>query len=240
MKPETACRTHVGLKRSINEDSYLDDTPRGLWIVADGMGGHDAGEVASAMVVDTLRDLPDAADLDAQVGAAVEAIQAVNRRLLDLAASPLNERTIGTTVVGLAIRDGHMRCFWAGDSRAYRLRDGMVSRLSRDHSLVQDLVDAGIIKAEESENHVNANVITRAVGVKKELAIDAVDGDAKPGDIFVLASDGMTRLIPDDELAAILSAAPVDAAADRLITLVLERGAPDNVTIAIVRLANEP
>ena len=235
MRFECISRTHVGLKRQINEDSILVETERGLWAVADGMGGHEAGEVASAMVIDALRALPDGDDLNGLVGQAVDALQDVNRRLIELARSNATERTIGTTVVGLAIADGAFRCFWAGDSRAYCARDGEIQRLSRDHSLVQDLVDAGMIKPEEAERHENANVITRAVGVRDTVELDCVSGDARPGDVFVLASDGLTRVVDDGEIAAELRRGALEEAADRLIETVLARGAPDNVSLIIVR-----
>ncbi|HEX8842114.1 MAG TPA: protein phosphatase 2C domain-containing protein [Sphingomicrobium sp.] len=236
MRFECASRTHVGLKRKINEDSILAESDRGLWVVADGMGGHDAGEVASAAVVDALRRLPDFDDLDKLTRAAVEALRQVNDQLIRLARSNGSDRTIGTTVVGLVILGERFRCFWAGDSRAYWIRGGEIMRLSRDHSLVQDLVDAGMLQPEEAEHHENANVITRAVGVRERLEVDTVSGDAQPGDLFLLASDGLTRLVSDDEMAAEIARGSLDQAADRLIEMVLERGAPDNVSVVITRV----
>jgi serine/threonine-protein phosphatase Stp1 len=237
MRFECASRSHVGLKRKINEDSILAETDRGFWVVADGMGGHDAGEVASAMVVDALRALPAAEDLDQLTAQAVEALRGVNRALIDLARSEDRERTIGTTVVGVAIAGGWFSCFWAGDSRAYRMRDGMLARISRDHSLVQQLVDSGMLSADEAEGHENANVITRAVGVAADIVIDTVGGDALQGDRFLLASDGLTRVVDDDEIAAELARSDPERAADALIETVLGRGAPDNVSLIIVRVA---
>lgn len=237
MRFECASRTDVGLRRKINEDSILAATERGLWVVADGMGGHDAGEVASAMVTDALRCLPDTTDVDALADNAVEAIRGVNGELIALARSSARKQTIGTTVVGLAIADGTFRCFWMGDSRAYLLRAGEISRLSHDHSLVQNLVDAGMIKPEEAESHENANLITRAVGVADTAEVDVVSGDARPGDLFLLASDGLTRVVPDDEIAAELQRSPLAQAADNLIETVLARGAPDNVSLIAVKVA---
>lgn len=236
MQFECVSRTHVGLKRKINEDSILVETGRGLWAVADGMGGHEAGEVASAAVVDRLRRLPVTADLDALAADAIDALQQVNGDLIELARSKDSERTIGTTVVGIAIADGRFRCFWAGDSRAYWIRGGEIMRLSRDHSLVQDLVDAGMIKPEEADRHENANVITRAVGVRESLDVDCISGEARSGDMFLLASDGLTRVVDDGEMVAELGRGSLEQAADRLIETVLERGAPDNVSLIIVRL----
>ncbi|MFL6733938.1 MAG: PP2C family protein-serine/threonine phosphatase, partial [Sphingomicrobium sp.] len=133
------------------------------------------------------------------------------------------------------IASGQFRCFWAGDSRAYRVRNGRIQQLSRDHSLVHDLVLAGMLSPEEAEHHPNANVVTRAIGVVEEVKIDVSTGDSHPGDVFIVASDGLTRLVDDDELAEELSAPDLEQAADRLIRFVLERGAPDNVSFVIVR-----
>jgi len=238
MRFECASRTHVGLRRKINEDSLFADPERGLWAVADGMGGHEAGEVASAMVVDALRCLPSTADVDQLANEASEALAQVNRELIELAKSSKRGPggTIGTTVVGLAISDGAFRCFWMGDSRAYRLRDGKIERVSHDHSLVQNLIDAGMLSPEDAETHENANLITRAVGASEHADVEIVGGDAKPGDQFLLASDGLTRLVRDEEIVAELESSAPAQAADNLIETVLARGAPDNVSIVIAKL----
>ena len=236
MSFECVSRSDVGLRRKVNEDSILVRTERGLWAVADGMGGHDAGDVASAMVAEALQRLPIVYGLEQLVDAAIEELRQVNRRLIELARSGGHERTIGTTVVALAIADGHFHCFWAGDSRAYRVRDGAIRRISRDHSLVQDLVDAGMLAANEAEGHVNANVITRAVGVAGVLDVDSSTGDALSGDLFLLASDGLTRVVDDEEILAQLATQSPDDAADSLVEMVLARGAPDNVSLIITRV----
>ena len=233
---ECVSKTHVGLRRKVNEDSMAVRTDRGLWAVADGMGGHDAGDVASAKVTEAIVKLPVVYGLDDLVEGAIVQLQKVNRELIDLARSSAATGSIGSTVVGLAIANGQYRCFWAGDSRAYRIRDGRIAQLSRDHSLVQDLVDAGMLAPEEAHNHPNANVITRAVGVAEELRVDIASGDAVPGDRFLLASDGLTRLVPDEELAAVLTSRPAEAAAEELVNTVLARGAPDNIAMIIVTL----
>ena len=233
---ECVSRTHVGLRRKVNEDAVTVRTERGLWAVADGMGGHDAGDVASAKVTDALARLPVVYSLDDLAQSAVTALERVNRELVELASSSNAARSIGSTVVGLAIAGGQYRCFWAGDSRAYRVRGGEIAQLSRDHSMVQDLVDAGMLEPADAHNHPNANIITRAVGAAEELRVDLASGDALPGDQFLLASDGLTRIVEDDEIAAIMTACPPSVAADRLVDTVLSRGAPDNVAIIIVRL----
>lgn len=236
MRFECVSRTHPGLKRKVNEDSVLVRSERGLWAVADGMGGHEAGDVASASVVDALALVSPQALIDHFVADAIAALKAVNRQLIALARSEARPRTIGTTVVGLAIADGRFGCFWAGDSRAYRIRQGEIAQLSRDHSLVQELMDAGMLGQLEAEHHPNSNVVTRAVGAAEELRVDTSAGDARPGDLFLLASDGLTRVVDDDELYAELTSAELEPAADALLDTVLSRGAPDNVSFVIVRV----
>jgi serine/threonine protein phosphatase PrpC len=227
-------RTDVGLRRKVNEDSVMVRTERGLWAVADGMGGHEAGDVASAKVADALFRLPIVYGLDDLAEAAVAALEQVNAELIALGGVG---RTIGSTVVGLVIASGEFRCFWAGDSRAYRVRGREIVQLTRDHSLVQDLVDAGMLGADEAENHPNSNIVTRAVGVQEELKAEIASGDARPGDIFLLASDGLTRLVGPDELFDELTGWAPEEAADRLVEMCLARGAPDNVSLIIVTLS---
>ena len=236
MSFDCVSRSHVGLRRKVNEDSVFVRTERGLWAVADGMGGHDAGEVASGMVVDALRQLPIVYGLDDLAETAITAIRKVNTELIELARSQNGVRTIGTTIVGLAIANGQFRCFWAGDSRAYRIRHGQIRRLSRDHSLVQDLVDAGMLDSADAEKHESANVITRAVGVSEDLEVDTSTGEAESGDLFLLASDGLTRVVDDGEILEELTSRDADEAADKLIELVLARGAPDNVSLVIAKV----
>lgn len=232
---ECVSRTDVGLRRKVNEDSLLVRTERGLWAVADGMGGHDAGDVASLKVTESLLDLPAADSLDQLVDSAVTALKRVNEDLIELAGAG-SQRSIGSTVVGLAIADGQFRCFWAGDSRGYRLRDRQIVQLTRDHSLIQDLVDSGMLQPDEAVDHPNSNIITRAVGVAQELKVDTVGGDVKHGDQFLLATDGVTRLISDEELALELSSNRPADAARKLIDTVLSRGAPDNASLIITKI----
>lgn len=233
---ECVSKTDVGLRRKVNEDALLVRTDRGLWAVADGMGGHERGDVASSRVTQSLLELPAVDGLDQLVECAVSTLQQVNDDLIELAGNAEGQKSIGSTVVGLAIADGQFRCFWAGDSRAYRLRDRQIVQLSRDHSMVQDLVDAGMLQPAEAEHHPNANIITRAVGVARDLRIDTVSGDARPHDQFLLATDGVTRLLSDEELAAELSGNAPPIAARKLIETVLSRGAPDNASLIIVKV----
>ncbi|RST31727.1 serine/threonine-protein phosphatase [Sphingomonas ginkgonis] len=232
---ECVSRTHVGLRRKINEDSLLARPGEGLWAVADGMGGHSAGDVASRRLVEALAALPPARSPDEAAGHAIDAVEQVNRELVAMA-KEAGLSTIGSTIVGLAANHALFRVFWAGDSRAYLLRGGQLERLTRDHSLVQDLVDAGMLAAEEADTHPNASVVTRAVGAAPRIEVELVGGAVEPGDRFLLASDGLTRVVPDAELAAELGRPALGAIADRLLDRVLERGAPDNVTLVIVEV----
>lgn len=234
---DCASRTHVGHRRKLNEDAVLSCADRGIWAVADGMGGHDAGELASALVVDALSGFPPASSLENLVGKAIAALEAANDSLVEMASSGLERRVIGSTVVGLVADDTQFRCFWVGDSRAFRIRNNGIVQLTRDHSLVQDLVDAGMLEPDEAENHPNANVVTRAVGAAEDLQVDTVGGELRPGDTFLLASDGLTRVVGTEELLDEIISSDIHAAADRLIELTLARGAPDNVSLVIVRVA---
>jgi serine/threonine protein phosphatase PrpC len=232
---ECVARTHAGCKRKINEDAMLSRPDLGLWAVADGMGGHDAGEVASALVVDMLQKAPTRPELSARIDAARVALHTANRQLLSMAESGGDKRTIGSTVVLLAADAASFACLWAGDSRAYLVRDGVLEQLTHDHSLVQQLVDSGDIDPKSAAQHPNANIILRAVGASPNLDIDGIEGHVNAGDVFLLASDGLTRLIGDRELLEVLRMPDMEAAADRLMNLSLARKAPDNVTFVLVR-----
>jgi serine/threonine protein phosphatase PrpC len=226
-------RTHVGCRRKLNEDALLANSERRLWAVADGMGGHDAGEVASAAVVEALSQCSSASEV-------LTALGDVNARLVEMGRTSFDSRTVGSTVVGLIADETSFTCFWAGDSRAYRVRDGTIARLTRDHSLVQDLIDAGMIDEGAAEGHPNANVITRAVGASDHLHVETVTGDVRSGDLFLLASDGLTRLVTDEELLVGLQGEDLEASADRLLRLALDRGAPDNVSLILLRATDTP
>jgi serine/threonine protein phosphatase PrpC len=142
---------------------------------------------------------------------------------------------IGSTVVSLLAYEGHYACLWAGDSRAYLLRRGVLRRLSRDHSVVQQLIDTGALSQADAKHDRRANIITRAVGVHPDLVMDVVEGAIEREDVFLLCSDGLSGLVEDEELAVELSGEDLDAVADRLIDLTLSRGAKDNVTVVLIR-----
>lgn len=230
----SAARTHIG-GRALNEDCLLDRPAVGLWAVADGMGGHEAGEVASALVVQRLGEAPPHPSGYVYLNAVIDALQAANSALVEQARARRLRGPIGSTVVALLIRDGHAACVWAGDSRAYLYRGGRVGRLTRDHSLVQALVDAGELAPGHSRDHPRANVVTRAVGAEEILKLDIEHTPVEAGDVLLLCSDGLTGSVDDHELADFLENTDPATAADRLLRLALARGAKDNVSLVVVR-----
>ena len=232
-RPAPSPPTHVGLVRAHNEDAFLDRPDLALWAVADGMGGMTAGEVASRAVVEALDTIPPGLDAPALLAVIRARIAAVNASLLALAAARGPDTVIGTTVAGLVLHSGWFACFWAGDSRIYRARAGTLEQLTRDHSLVQDMVDAGALAPEDAERHPHASVIQRAVGVDEDVELQWAHARIEPGDVFLICSDGLTRMVPDAEIAQALHA-PIEAAAPALLARTLERGARDNVTLILV------
>lgn len=232
---ESVALTHVGLVRQHNEDSFLERPDIGLWAVADGMGGLAKGEVASATVVEALGAIGPADSARALLEAVRSRLDGANAALRAMAAETDPERGMGSTVAGLAIFGGDFACFWAGDSRVYRMRDGDMDRLTRDHSFVQDLIDSGHLNPAQAEKHPYASVIQRAVGVDDTLELDFVQSRCQAGDLFLLCSDGLTRMVHDPEIEAVLADNEPEAAARILLDMVLARGAKDNVTIILVR-----
>lgn len=226
--------THEGRVRELNEDRYLMDPKLGLWVVADGMGGYDAGEVASAGIVDQLKTIGVSTSASDQHARIIDRIAQANRDIQDYAQR--NGGTVGSTVAALFIFEDEYRCLWAGDSRIYRLRRGELEQLSRDHSEVQELVEQGILSREEARTWRGRNVITRAVGVYDEIEVEAIGGDVKTGDTFLLCSDGLTAHASDDDILDAVSGRTARAACEALLELVLERGATDNVTIVITQV----
>ena len=230
---QSAATTHPGNVRTANEDSHLLHDAAGLWAVADGMGGHEAGDMASRMLTDALLAISEpgsAAELLARCEACVVD---VNDRLLRIA----DERgtVIGTTLAMLLSFDVHYACVWSGDSRIYLVRDGQISMLSRDHTEVQDLVDRGILTVEESRISPRRNVITRAIGVSPRAELELAQGTLQREDTFLLCSDGLTNHVSDDELQSHARMPYLQAACDALIDLALARGGSDNVTVIVVR-----
>jgi serine/threonine-protein phosphatase Stp1 len=226
--------THIGLVRQRNEDALLDRPDLGVWAVADGMGGHKAGDFASASIVTALGAIKPPGDLAAFVEAAAAELVAVDAALRARAATLGPAAVIASTVVALFATSDEFACLWAGDSRLYRWRDGALRRLTTDHSKVQEMVEAGVLRPEEAARHPYSNIVTCSIGGGR-LEFGRLRDKAAPGDRFLLCSDGLTNVVGDSEIAQELAAAPPREAALRLRDYVLARGAPDNVTIVIVQ-----
>jgi len=231
---ETGAATHVGQVRQLNEDAMLVRPKVGLWAVADGMGGHEAGDVASHTVIEALKAVEAPASAAALLADCEGRIAAANNRLREIAAER-HIGIIGSTLVLLLVYERHYAAVWSGDSRIYRVRRGEIEQITVDHSEVQALIDAGKLTAQEARTWPRRNVITRAIGVSDEPELELNPGPLMPGDIFVLCSDGLTAHVEDSEiLAAVADEAP-QRACDLLIALTLDRGATDNVTVVVVR-----
>jgi serine/threonine protein phosphatase Stp1 len=196
---ESWARTHVGHVRDHNEDSYCARERQGLWAVADGMGGLEGGEWASAQLVEALGRAELNRDFDAACDRVAEAIGEANRAIL--AEARRRRKQMGSTIVALLVRDRRFAVLWVGDSRAWRLRGGALERLSRDHSQVQEMVDRGILRAEDAIGHPMSHVLSRAVGVRDDVEVDRVVGEVLPGDVFLLSSDGLHGYVDEKEIA---------------------------------------
>jgi protein phosphatase len=230
--------THVGKVRRRNEDSYLVRPDAGLWAVADGMGGHEAGDLASQIVIEALRSIESpksAADL---LENCEDRIAAANMRLKEIG----RERggvIVGATVALLLAFGDYYACVWAGDSRIYVVREGKILQLSQDHTELEELLVKGAITREEARTWRAANALTRAIGATDDVELEITSGPLLSGDAFVICSDGLTRHVTDEEILQHVDKATSQEACDRLVALTLDRGATDNVTLIVVRLQPE-
>ncbi|MDI9776917.1 protein phosphatase 2C domain-containing protein [Pseudomonas putida] len=234
MHYKAASYSHVGMVRKINEDACLELTWDGLWAVADGMGGHAAGDYVSSLAVDSLRQLP----LLHSLGDVAQAVRDTLTRVNASVRSETSRRGVammGSTVVVLAARGARAVGLWAGDSRLYRLRDGQLARLSHDHSYVQELQDSGLLSEAEARVHPRGNIVTRAIGVEEHLDLQTVDLHVAPGDTYLLCSDGLNKTAEDHEIADVLGHADPYQVVRSLVHLGLTRGAPDNITAVVVK-----
>ena len=226
--------THPGAKRSANEDALVDRPNFGLFAVADGAGGHSAGALASGMLAECLLGVPDGLSHDATLAEIRRRVDATHQELGSEATRRGQGIIVASTLVVLLVHGRQYTCLWAGDSRAYLLRGGQLTQLTRDHSLVQSLVDAGAITAEEAIHHPRGNVITRAVGADNAaFALDEISGELDPSDRLLLCSDGLNKALSDLEIGAQLAGSEP---AEALIRAALEKHATDNVTAVAVEI----
>ena len=238
---ETATLSDVGCVRKVNEDSLLALPESGLWLVADGMGDHAAGDFASQSIVGEMQTvgMPGGAiDLRARF---MERLTRANARILQHAAE-LGNGTIGSTVAALLVSQGHYASIWSGDSRVYRLRGGVLSQVTRDHTEVQALLDAGSITPAEAEAWPRKNVITRAIGVTQQPECEMIEGVLADKDTFLLCSDGLTEYFHDDELERVMRqfGSDLEGLCDKLVATALERGGKDNVSVVVVTCHQVP
>ena len=236
-----AARTDVGMIRSGNEDSFFAHATRerGIFIVADGMGGHAAGEVASEMTVQIIsRELHDLRDADGSAEERVsDSIRLANRAVYERTMQESDKQGMGTTASVLLVSGSRYLIGQVGDSRIYLLRDGALKQLTKDHSYVQEQVDAGLLTPEQARYHPYSNVITRCVGASDAVDPDTYSGDLKPGDTFLVASDGLTGMVDDRRLQQLLlSRASAGRVVDALIAEANYRGGLDNITAIVVQI----
>ncbi len=228
----SATLTHTGNVRKHNEDSCLDRADAGLWAVADGMGGHASGDLASQMIVNTLAKVEPGANLSTYVDRVEEALLSVNRKLVDMAAQ--TQQTSGSTVVILILFGQYGIMMWAGDSRIYRRRGNEFKQLTTDHSQVEAYVEQGLLTREEAAIHPAGNMVTRAVGAAPDLYLEMDIQELQNGDRYLLCSDGLDKHVTDPEIAQILAKPDPREAAQTLIDVTLSRGAIDNVTVSVI------
>jgi protein phosphatase len=228
-----AARTHAGLVRPNNQDTLL--LSGSLFGVADGMGGHKGGEVASAGAVAVIGEMlcglsPDEKRLET-------GIQAANRRLYEQQANDKALEGMGTTVTVLWEGEKDVLIGHVGDSRAYLFRDGALSQITQDHSVVAEMMRQGILTKEKAKKHPYRNVITRAVGTSVGIEVDILRQEKKPGDVWLLCSDGLHGMVDEEEMAAAIKAFPLQEAADHLLKMALDNGGRDNVSLMLLKVA---
>ena len=231
-KLSSYARTNPGKVRELNEDAYFDNPAHGVFAVADGMGGHSAGEVASSKLVDALAKIRKTATLSELVEFAEYRILAVNQELFEYGQN--NRQITGSTVVVLLVVDDFCAYVWAGDSRLYRFRNGNLEQLTTDHTQTEMYVEMGLIDKADAQKFESRNRITRAVGAAQELVLDVEVEELVAGDRFLLCSDGLDKHLKHEEIEKILASGSPESSSKRLIETTLQRGANDNVTVCVV------
>lgn len=225
--------TNTGSVRDHNEDLYAVVPDLKVWVVADGMGGHSAGDWASKQIAEAFSELPDCEGLDSLLEGVGNAIHSANATIFQRGLS--EGKTMGSTVVSLAISGNAFGIVWAGDSRAYLLRGGELLQLTTDHTQVQAMIARGILSPDEAESHPMSHVLSKAVGVEEVLELEGITDTFHSGDLFLLCTDGLHGVLQESEIRDILLNSEFTASADRLIERCLEVGAKDNVTVIVVQ-----
>jgi len=226
--------TDPGRKRALNEDALFENAELGVWAVADGMGGHRAGDMASQTIVDSLRRFRETRSLAERVDALESLILEANLDLHNHVDRPSGRDIMGSTVALLAVFPPLAILMWAGDSRIYRLHRGRLEQLTEDHTMVQELVKRGHIRAEEAEHHPSANIVLRAVGGDANLKLDLDQVEITSGDRFLLCSDGLYKDVPEQQIEALLRIPDIHECSHRLRQAALEGGGSDNNTCIVI------
>lgn len=226
--------TNVGKVRKLNEDSMLDKSAAGLWVVADGMGGHSAGDYASQTIIAEMDSINTATSLAECIQEIDDKIVNVNNRLFAKANESTPPSTIGSTVAMMLMHDKYCVYLWGGDSRVYRLRDKKLVQMTTDHSQVEIYIEKGLISREEAATHPHGNMITRAVGATQDFFLDMDIQEMRDGDRYLVCSDGLTKHILDTEFEDYLNEGTAEQSCNALVDLTLERGAGDNVTSIVI------
>jgi serine/threonine protein phosphatase PrpC len=227
----SAAATHVGYVRQVNEDALCERPDIGLWAVADGLGGHSSGDLASQMVVAGLMRLKSHSQLSLMVDFIEHSLLESNDRLTKLAAG---QQTIGSTVVALTVVDAFAAYLWVGDSRLYRYRDGQLRQLTTDHSQVERYIEQGVLLRANAAAHPQGHLLTRAIGARQQLRVDVDVCALRSGDRFLLCSDGLDKHLTHGEIATLCEHGDAAALTATLLDLTLTRGAADNVTLCVV------
>lgn len=233
----SAGRTQRGEARARNEDAFLDCPQNGCWAVADGMGGHRDGDVASQWVISSLASLAVEGSLDQRVKAAQQRLQSVNQRLGSATARSTAgaDARMGSTVVALLLEEGRAACVWAGDSRCYLWRRQRLYQLSRDHSLLQRLMAEHRLSLAQAQAHPDARALTRAIGARTSLRLERLELNTQPGDVFLLCSDGLYQALSHQQLGRALSEGTPQQVVERLFAMVLRTPARDDLTAVVVQ-----
>lgn len=226
--------THVGNVRKINEDAMLDLPRHGLWAVADGMGGHHSGDVASSSIINALSQIGEHDRPSKLVDEVEDRLIEVNRQLFDMSKADGQSRVIGSTVAIVLALPAHCLCVWAGDSRVYRLRDFQLEQLTIDHSEVEELIAEGSLDRSDAADYPDENVITRAVGGEEELALELKLFPMRNRDRYLICSDGLYKDVKFDEIREFLSDGSTASVCQRLLACALSRRCSDNVSIVTV------
>jgi serine/threonine protein phosphatase PrpC len=233
--------THTGHVRTKNEDSYLVLADENLWAVADGMGGHHAGDFASQSIIENLSLFKQADTLADTILLLEENVISANAIIRKKADKLGKNTTIGATVVCAYIWQNHLFAFWGGDSRLYRFRDGKLRRLTEDHSYVEELVKMGKIKAQDAESHPASNVVLRAVGIDDNLRLDFEYFDLLNDDVFIICSDGLYKDLVDEKISPIIqqNSDDMEKLAQALLSSSLDAGGTDNTSIITIKVSNK-